>query len=522
MASSGAGAAATSGGTYGDEVDAGARDGGSSRAAAGAHDGGDDISERSGGLARPSAGEPADGEAGADSSGADSSGGAGEGAAQDSSDGEPGEREEVDVTGDGGVLLRLTAEPAFNDVPDPGWVVTVRYTGRTAAGEVFTSPQAAAEGCSWELGKAATFPADVCAGLDAAVATLGPEDRATVRCVTRPYCFEEDGRASVGVPAGDAGLGLTYEVKLLRAVARRRNIFAMDDDEKERVAAECHQRGNAAYKEKRYGEAIDEYDRAHAHLDAIMEFPDPGQRPVINGKKVTMLLNGAMACLQADKFREAISLCSRALDHEPRNAKALFRRGLARVKLCEYKAGVGDLVEADALKPGDKAIRAALRRAKAQAAADKERTRRMYANMFKDGIGAPSDEAGEAAAAPKRSLYGDKHSPEEEAARESLARGGAQGGGLLGWVSWALRPVLHPLATARDTWALLQWCLMWWVEAARSLARGSWQLFVLVLSAVPVLNRLARRWGVSDAAGGAGGGERDAAWVKLAGKSKRA
>merc|ERR1712217_758924 len=57
----------------------------------------------------------------------------------------------------------------------------------------------------------------------------------------------------------------------------------------------------------------------------------------------TLRLNAAQGELKRSRWKEAIAFCNPVIAQEPNNVKALYRRGLARIELDDFKGAVDDL-----------------------------------------------------------------------------------------------------------------------------------------------------------------------------------
>ena len=60
--------------------------------------------------------------------------------------------------------------------------------------------------------------------------------------------------------------------------------------------------------------------------------------------------NEALCCLKLDEWREAEAACSRAFDRRTHDAKALYRRGVARTRLGDVDGALADLRAASATR----------------------------------------------------------------------------------------------------------------------------------------------------------------------------
>ena len=81
---------------------------------------------------------------------------------------------------------------------------------------------------------------------------------------------------------------------------------------------------------------------------------------------VSSLLNQSQCWLKLKAWEPAEQSCSAVLEIEPQSAKALYRRGLARIETHFYDEAKEDLKQACALEPKSKEIRDAFARAKHQ------------------------------------------------------------------------------------------------------------------------------------------------------------
>lgn len=94
------------------------------------------------------------------------------------------------------------------------------------------------------------------------------------------------------------------------------------------------------------------------------------------------LLNGATCALKLSEFAEAAQLCTRALVHDEKSTKALFRRGTARMNLGEYADAKADLRLASELDPKSKEVREAFAECAKREAAAKKSEKALYGRMF--------------------------------------------------------------------------------------------------------------------------------------------
>ena len=159
-------------------------------------------------------------------------------------------------------------------------------------------------------------------------------------------------------------------------------------------------RGNACFKQGDDEGALREYEIALSYLTDDLMFQVEGHhREYALNVRLPVFGNRAAAYLRMGKHNECIEAATAVLAEAPDNAKALYRRGKARLALGQTEAAEEDLRKAAKASPDDKAIRRAL----AEVRADRKKTQSAQASAFKgifdDGEGGARDAAETAAAA---------------------------------------------------------------------------------------------------------------------------
>jgi tetratricopeptide (TPR) repeat protein len=104
---------------------------------------------------------------------------------------------------------------------------------------------------------------------------------------------------------------------------------------------------------------------------------------------VRILLNIALVLGKMDDWQGVLLYCDAALELDPKNAKAYFRRGQAGAKLGFHIRSVKDLERAAELAPGDSAVRSELTSAKRASADLLRRTRRQFAEVYNVMVQSP-------------------------------------------------------------------------------------------------------------------------------------
>lgn len=124
-----------------------------------------------------------------------------------------------------------------------------------------------------------------------------------------------------------------------------------------KILAGIKDAGNFFYKERRYVEAARKYKKAIRYFNYFMDrtnFPD--DRYHLIDFHIVNLLNYAAVELKLEHHQDVIFACSEAIKLSDSNAKAFFRRGLARAALKLYEGALDDLKTAYKLAPDNKSI----------------------------------------------------------------------------------------------------------------------------------------------------------------------
>jgi len=92
--------------------------------------------------------------------------------------------------------------------------------------------------------------------------------------------------------------------------------------------------------------------------------------------------NAALCYLKAKQFVDAIKFASKAIEDEPKNSKAFYRRATAYMEIAEFKKAKSDLDSAQQIDPEGKAIKKAFKKLAKRVAADKELRKKKFGGIF--------------------------------------------------------------------------------------------------------------------------------------------
>lgn len=150
------------------------------------------------------------------------------------------------------------------------------------------------------------------------------------------------------------------------------------------VAEKIKQSGNFYFRREDYINANMKYKKSLRYLNKLHEANDLSKEEdkKISDVVLPCILNSAACKLKLKLYDSALEDCDEALDIEPKNPKALYRRGQAFHGKRDYERSLADLQAALRLAPNDKAITSELAAVKGEIQAYKAKERKAYAKMF--------------------------------------------------------------------------------------------------------------------------------------------
>ncbi|KAL8172060.1 hypothetical protein V2J09_023864 [Rumex salicifolius] len=280
----------------------------------------------------------------------------------------------TDITGDSKIVKKIIKEGDSIVVADDGASVTVRYVGKLEDGTIF-------EKRGFDGSAPLEFTTDeeqVISGLDRAISTMKKGELA-VLTISHEYGFgsTEVTRDLAKVPPFS---NLLYEVEMLDFV-KEKAPWEMTSQEKIETAEKKKEEGNALFKCGKYQRAGKKYDKASDYVSEERSFNDEEQK-LIKPLRVSCWLNGAACSLKMNEFNEVIRLCSKVLDIEIHNIKALYRRAQAFIENADLDLAALDIKKALEVDPDNREVKLLQKNLKQRQDESNKRDANLYMNMF--------------------------------------------------------------------------------------------------------------------------------------------
>jgi tetratricopeptide (TPR) repeat protein len=133
--------------------------------------------------------------------------------------------------------------------------------------------------------------------------------------------------------------------------------------------------GTGLFREKRWQEALDHYEEAAGMIDESTS--DSNVAIWIACK-----LNAAQCHINMNDFPSAAGAAGGALSKDSNNVKALYRRGLSRVRMGLAEEALVDLNRALALDADNAPVKAEIAKAKKAIQDAKKKEKAVFGNMF--------------------------------------------------------------------------------------------------------------------------------------------
>lgn len=279
----------------------------------------------------------------------------------------------VDITDDKKVVKKILKEGEGYERPNEGAFLKVKYTGKLENRTVFER-----KGSDEEPFEFIASEEQVIDGLDRAVMTMKKGEIAIVTIFPEYGYKDTQTQRDLAVVPPDSTL--IYEIELISFIKEKES-WDMDTAEKIEAAGKKKEDGNALFKAGKYLRASKKYDKAAKYIEYDNAFSED-QKQQTKALKVTCNLNNAACNLKLKEYREAAKLCSKVLEVDSKNVKALYRRAQAYIETADLDQAESDIKKALEIDPSNRDVKMEYKTLKEKQKEYNKEEAKLFGNMF--------------------------------------------------------------------------------------------------------------------------------------------
>ncbi|KAK6266103.1 hypothetical protein QUC31_016940 [Theobroma cacao] len=278
-----------------------------------------------------------------------------------------------DVTRDRKVMKKILKEGEGYDRPNDGTVVHVKLIGKLQDGKIFVKKGHDEEPFEFKIDEE-----QVIDGLDRAVKMMKKGEHVLIT-IQPEYAFgsSESQQELAVVPANAT---VYYEVEMVSFVKEKES-WDMNTQEKIEAAGKKKEEGNALYKAGKYERASKRYEKAVKFIEYDSSFSDE-EKQQTKLLKITCNLNNAACKLKLKDYKEAEKLCTKVLELDNKNVKALYRRAQAYIQIVDLDLAEVDIKKALEIDPDNRDVKLEYRVLKEKIREYNKKDAQFYGNIF--------------------------------------------------------------------------------------------------------------------------------------------
>ncbi|KAL5577612.1 hypothetical protein UlMin_019311 [Ulmus minor] len=273
-----------------------------------------------------------------------------------------------EVTDDRKVIKKIVKEGEGYECLNEGAIVKLKLIGKLQDSTVFLK-----KGYNEreELFELKIDEEQVVEGLDRAVLTMKKGEVALLS-IAPEYAFgsSESRHELVVVPANST---IYYHVELL-SFEKEKESWDLNTEEKIVAASRKKKEGNVLFKVGKYARASKRYDKFIKYDTLLSE----EEKKLAKALKVACNLNNATCKLKLEDYKQAEKLCTKVLEAQSKNVKALYRRAQAYIQLADLDLVEFDIKEALEIDPKNKDVKIEYKKLKEY----NKKEANFYGNMF--------------------------------------------------------------------------------------------------------------------------------------------
>nr|XP_019934502.1 PREDICTED: peptidyl-prolyl cis-trans isomerase FKBP4 [Paralichthys olivaceus] len=276
--------------------------------------------------------------------------------------------EDITEDEDGGIIRRTITKGQGYSKPNEGAAVEVTLEG-SCEGRVFDERE-----LKFEIGDGESL--GLPPGVEKALMAMEQGEEALFN-IKPKYGFGNAGNTKYNIPDGAT---LQYKIKLT-AFEKAKESWEMNTVEKLEQSSIVKEKGTQYFKDGKYKQASIQYKRIVSWLEHESSLSEEDEKKA-KALRLAAHLNLAMCFLKLQEPNLALESCDKALELDPSNEKALFRRGEALFGMKEFDMARDNFQQVVQLYPANKAGKSQLALCQKRIKEQHEKDKRIYANMF--------------------------------------------------------------------------------------------------------------------------------------------
>ncbi|XP_033887944.1 peptidyl-prolyl cis-trans isomerase FKBP4 [Acipenser ruthenus] len=269
---------------------------------------------------------------------------------------------------DGGIIRRILTKGEGYTKPNEGATVEVSLEGEWE-GKVFDRRE-----LTFEVGDGEGL--GIPRGIEKALQSMEKGEESIIK-LSPSYGFDSTGSYQFNIPPGAE---LCYKVKLI-SFEKAKESWEMSTEEKLEQGPIVKEKGTQYFKEGKYKQAALQYKKIVSWLDHESGLSEQDEQKA-RALRLAAHLNLAMCFIKIQEHAQALENCSKALELDSCNEKALFRRSEALFALKEFEEARNGFQKVVQLYPDNKAAKTQITACQRFLREQYEKDKRLYANMF--------------------------------------------------------------------------------------------------------------------------------------------
>lgn len=177
-----------------------------------------------------------------------------------------------------------------------------------------------------------------------------------------------------------ANTPVEYEVTLLN-FEKAKETWSMSDSDKLDQAEVLKKRAGELFKDGHYRAAVKKYNTIVEYLQTP-KYEKDDEKAKADELKLSAQSNIALCHLKLNEHAECIRACEKTLEIDPKNEKALFRRGQSQLAMSNFEEASKDFQEVLKLNPTNSAAKQSIQTCREQLKAYQQKEKQLYANIF--------------------------------------------------------------------------------------------------------------------------------------------